>query len=228
MTTPQTHKGAGEQPYLPTTADGLQCCSTAAPPPLAVVTTPRPQATSSHSCVAAMAALSAVAALAMQGLAAQAATVPTSPTFSVTASVVQGCIVFGDSSRTSAIPFGAINFGTHPALGTGTVNAMASASMGSTQAQLLCTPGTTVQVSVDGGQHLQGTQRRMSDGLGRFIAYSLALVKGTPAPLAPNASVGLTMDGTPTVLPIRGTVALPGTGTASGIYTDSVQVLVSW
>jgi len=169
-----------------------------------------------------------VAALVSLGLAAHAATIPTSPTFSVTASVVQGCIVFGDSSRTSAIPFGAINFGTHPALGTGTVNAMASPGMGTTQAQLLCTPGTTVQVSVDGGQHLQGTQRRMSDGLGRFIAYSLALVKGTPAPLAPNASVGLTMDGTPTVLPIRGTVTLPGTGTASGIYTDSVQVLVSW
>ena len=158
---------------------------------------------------------------------ARAATVPTSPTFSVNASIVQGCIVFGSSSQTNGISFGAIDFGSHAALNVGAVSAMAGNSMGA-QAQLVCTPGTTVQISVNGGQHPDGAQRRMSNGNGKFIPYSLALGQGTPTPLPPNTAVGITTDGTPTALPLLGTVVLPGIGTAAGIYTDSVQVVVSW
>lgn len=161
------------------------------------------------------------------GTTASAATVPTSPTFSVNASIVQGCIVFGNSLQTSAIPFGSINFGSHAALATGTIDMMAGSSMGA-QALLVCTPSTSVQISVNGGQNQNGTQRRMSNGAGKFIPYALALVQGTPTALPPNTAVGITTDGTPTALPIRGTVMLPGIGTAAGIYTDSVQVVVSW
>lgn len=158
---------------------------------------------------------------------ASAATVPTSPTFSVNANIVQGCIVFGSSLQTSGIDFGSINFGSHAALNVGAISAMAGNSMGG-QAQLVCTPGTTVQISVSGGQNPDGAQRRMSNGAGKFIPYSLALIQGTPTALPPHTPVGITTDGTPTALPLMGTVMLPGTGTAAGIYTDSVQVVVSW
>lgn len=182
-----------------------------------------------HSATAARHLRSWLAGLAalLAASAAVAATIPTSPTFSVNASIVQGCIVFGGSSQTSGIPFGAINFGSHPALNTGVVNAMAGSSMG-TQAQLVCTPGTTVQISVNGGLHPVGSQRRLSNGAGKYIPYSLSLMQGTPTALPPNAAVGITTDGTPTALPLRGTVALPGTGIAAGIYTDTLQVVVSW
>lgn len=158
---------------------------------------------------------------------ASAATVPTSPTFSVNAAIVQGCVVFGSSSQTTGITLGTINFGSHAALHSGTINAMAGNSMGG-QARLVCTPGTAVQISVNGGQHPVGVQRRMSNGAGKFIPYSLTLMQGTLTGLLPNTPVGITTDGTPTALPVQGTVTLPGAGMASGTYSDSVQVVVSW
>lgn len=160
-------------------------------------------------------------------LAAMAATAPTSPSFAVNASVVSGCIVSGNSSQVTGVPFGSVNFGTHSAVSTGTVTAMASNDMGM-QAQLVCTAGTAAQVSVNGGLNLQGAQRRLSNGAGQFIPYTLSLVAGTVTALAPNVAVGITMGTTPTALPIRGNLVLPGSAAMAGTYVDTVQVTVTW
>lgn len=160
-------------------------------------------------------------------LAAMAATAPTSPSFAVNASVVSGCIVSGNSSQVTGVPFGSVNFGTHSAVSTGTVTAMASNDMGM-QAQLVCTSGTAAQVSVNGGLNLQGAQRRLSNGAGQFIPYTLSLVAGTVTALAPNVAVGITMGTTPTALPIRGNLVLPGSAAMAGTYVDTVQVTVTW
>lgn len=160
-------------------------------------------------------------------LAAMAATAPTSPSFAVNASVVSGCIVSGNSSQVTGVPFGSVNFGTHSAVSTGTVTAMASNDMGM-QAKLVCTAGTAAQVSVNGGLNLQGAQRRLSNGAGQFIPYTLSLVAGTVTALAPNVAVGITMGTTPTALPIRGNLVLPGSAAMAGTYVDTVQVTVTW
>ena len=160
-------------------------------------------------------------------LAAMAATAPTSPSFAVNASVVSGCIVSGNSSQVTGVPFGSVNFGTHSAVSTGTVTAMASNDMGM-QAKLVCTAGTAAQVSVNGGLNLQGAQRRLSNGAGQFIPYTLSLVAGTVTALAPNVAVGITMGATPTALPIRGNLVLPGSAAMAGTYVDTVQVTVTW
>ncbi len=160
-------------------------------------------------------------------LAAMAATAPTSPSFAVNASVVSGCIVSGNSSQVTGVPFGSVNFGTHYAVSTGTVAAMASNDMGM-QAKLVCTAGTAVQVSVNGGLNLQGAQRRLSNGGGQFIPYTLSLVAGMVTALAPNVPVGITMGATPTALPIRGNLVLPGSAAMAGTYVDTVQVTVTW
>ncbi|CAN7148318.1 spore coat U domain-containing protein [Acidovorax sp. LjRoot66] len=160
-------------------------------------------------------------------LAAMAATAPTSPSFAVNASVVSGCIVSGNSSQVTGVPFGSVNFGTHSAVSTGTVTAMASNDMGM-QAQLVCTAGTAAQVSVNGGLNLQGAQRRLSNGAGQFIPYTLSLVAGTVTALAPKVAVGITMGTTPTALPIRGNLVLPGSAAMAGTYVDTVQVTVTW
>ena len=160
-------------------------------------------------------------------LAAMAATAPTSPSFAVNASVVSGCIVSGNSSQVTGVPFGSVNFGTHSAVSTGTVTAMASNDMGM-QAKLVCTAGTAAQVSVNGGLNLQGAQRRLSNGVGQFIPYTLSLVAGTVTALAPNVAVGITMGATPTALPIRGNLVLPGSAAMAGTYVDTVQVTVTW
>jgi len=160
-------------------------------------------------------------------LAAMAATAPTSPSFAVNASVVSGCIVSGNSSQVTGVPFGSVNFGTHSAVSTSTVTAMASNDMGM-QAKLVCTAGTAAQVSVNGGLNLQGAQRRLSNGAGQFIPYTLSLVAGTATALAPNVAVGITMGTTPTALPIRGNLVLPGSAAMAGTYVDTVQVTVTW
>jgi len=168
-----------------------------------------------------------VLALLALPVAALAATIPTSPSFSVSASVVRGCVVSGSTSQISGIAFGGINFGSHPALQSGAMQAMAGSTMGS-QAKLVCTPGTAVQISIDGGQHVQGAQRRMSNGAGKYVPYSLELIQGAPALLAPNVPVGLVIAATPLALPVRGTATLPGATAAAGIYADTVQVTLSW
>lgn len=173
-----------------------------------------------------LARVSRMALLALP-VAALAATIPTNPSFSVSASVVRGCVVSGNTGQVSGIPFGSINFGSHPALQSGNVQSMAGSSMGS-QAKLVCTPGTAVQISVDGWQNRQGAQRRMSNGAGKYVPYNLELVQGTPALLAPNVPVGLVIDATPLALPVRGTATLPGATAAAGIYADTVQVTLSW
>lgn len=155
------------------------------------------------------------------------ATAPTSPVFSVSASVARGCVVFGDTGQVSGVAFGSINFGSHPALQPGAIQAMSGSTMGN-QAKLVCTPGTAVQISIDGGQNRLGVQRRMSNGAGKYVPYNLELVQGVPAPLGPNVPVGLILDATPLALPVRGTAALPGATAAAGIYSDTVQVTLSW
>ena len=160
-------------------------------------------------------------------VAAMAATAPTSPSFAVNASIVTGCIVSGNSSQVTGVPFGSVNFGTHSAVSTGAVSAMASNDLGM-QAKLVCTAGTAAQVSVNGGLNLQGAQRRLSNGAGQFIPYTLSLVAGAVTALTPNVPVGITMGTTATALPIRGNLVLPGSSAMAGTYVDTVQVTVTW
>lgn len=160
-------------------------------------------------------------------LAAMAATVPTNPSFAVNASIVSGCIVSGNSSQVTGVPFGSINFGAHPATATGTLTVLASSTLG-TQARLVCPAGTAAQVSVNGGQNLQGAQRRLANGAGQFIPYTLSLVTGTVTALAPNVPVGITMGTTATALPIQGSLVLPGAAAVAGTYVDTVQVTFTW
>lgn len=168
-----------------------------------------------------------LALMAWHASACWAASVPTTATFAVNAGVVKGCVVSGSPSQTTGIAFGSINFGTHSAVQSGTVTAMAGSSMGA-QAMLQCTPGTSVQIVVNGGLHLQGSQRRLASAAGMFVPYTLWLVAGTTSPLTPNTPASMTLGTTATALPVRGMATLPGSGIAAGTYTDTVQVTLSW
>jgi spore coat protein U-like protein len=172
--------------------------------------------------------LSGLAVLAALPTATHTAPIPTTPAFNVNATVVTGCMVLGNAAQVTGVPFGSVNFGSHPAISTGTVTAMASNSLG-TQARIVCTPGTTMQVSINGGQNLQGAaQRRMSNGSGHFIPYTLSLVQGVSTVMTPGLQVGITMAATAIALPIQGTAVLPGPGATAGTYADTVQVTVTW
>lgn len=155
------------------------------------------------------------------------ASIPTTATVLVSASVVRGCVVSGAPQQTAGVSFGGVDFGTHPAVGAATSTAIAGGGM-TLQARIECTPGTTAHVSTNAGLHAQGAQRRMSNNAGGYVPYSLALVSAATVPLAPNAVVDLPLGATATALPIIGTANLPGTGLTAGIYTDTVQVTLTW
>lgn len=157
---------------------------------------------------------------------ASAATIPTTASFSVGAVIQRGCMVTGSPGQTTGIALGSLDFGTHSALRTGTVSSMASAGTGG-QALVQCTPGTTLQVKVDAGLHASGGTRRLSNGVS-FVPYTLTLVSGSGTLLAPNVAVGMAMGSTPTALPVMGSITFPGAGLSSGIYTDTLQVTLSW
>jgi len=154
------------------------------------------------------------------------ASIPTTAPMLVTASVVRGCIVSGAPQQTTGVPFGRIDFGTHPAVGAASVTALAGG--GGLQARIECTPGTQAHISANAGLHPQGGQRRMSNNAGQFIAYSLALAGAVAAPLPPDTVVDLPLGAAATALPLVGTASLPGSGLAAGLYTDTVQVTLTW
>ncbi|MGE0706037.1 MAG: spore coat U domain-containing protein [Vicinamibacterales bacterium] len=147
--------------------------------------------------------------------------------FTVTAEVVEGCALVG-SGQASGIDFGVLDFGTYPAVQTGPVTASVSAPGGGS-VQLECTPGLELQVAVDGGQHLTGSQRRLGDGDGSFVPYSLFSTPGHDTPIPVTGNIPVTVPGTGFVdLPIYGLAVLPGTSAMPGGYGDSVQITLSW
>ncbi|WOI43461.1 spore coat protein U domain-containing protein [Acidovorax sp. BLS4] len=157
---------------------------------------------------------------------AEAATpIATTATIPVSATVARGCQISG-SAQTTGLSFGLLDFGVHSPVRTGTHSVMATGGSG-TQAQVLCTPGTTLRVTVGSGLHASGAQRRLSNG-SQFIPYALTLVAaGSPA-LLPNVAADMALGATPTALPIQATATFPGSGLSAGTYTDTVQVTLSW
>lgn len=142
----------------------------------------------------------------------------TSQSFQVSATITPGCLVVGGVSN-----YGSLNFGSRPALATGTVQVALTAGV-----QLQCTPGVTLNMSVDGGQynsggrHMQLTtgSNRVAYQLFRDAAFSLSLGIGQSVAVAYS-------DANNIHLPIYGQVQLPG-NQPGGTYSDVLQVQLSW
>ncbi|KAB0496437.1 Csu type fimbrial protein [Pseudomonas vancouverensis] len=142
----------------------------------------------------------------------------TSQSFQVSATVTPGCLVVGGVSN-----YGNLNFGSNSALATGTVKVALTGGV-----QLQCTPGVTLNMSVDGGQynssgrHMQlgSTANRVAYQLFRDAAYSQALGIGQSVAVAYSDANNIS-------LPIYGQVQLPG-NLPGGTYSDVLQVQLSW
>ena len=168
-------------------------------------------------------------ALGLWMCAAPAATpIPTSATFTVSATVVSGCMVVGNPTQTTGVPFGMLDFGSHPAVRTDNVNASVSMSAG-IMAQLQCTSGVAVTMTVDGGQNAVGNQRRMKrGGNSNYVPYGLYASSNGSTPIAPGSGVSISTTGGSWTLPVWGIASPPGSTAPAGQYSDTVQVLFSW
>jgi spore coat protein U-like protein len=149
-------------------------------------------------------------------------------TFAVSAQIVPGCTLIG-SQQTSGINFGTLNFGSHAATTSGQVGAFVT---GGSALQLDCTPGIQLNVSIDGGLHASnsGTQRNLvrNSGTGAIV-YSLYTTPAATTAIPVGQSVAVTVPSSGVIdLPIYGRATLPGTGLSAGVYTDTLQVTLTW
>jgi spore coat protein U-like protein len=151
--------------------------------------------------------------------------VPTTANFLVSATVSSGCWVVGNVSQTSGIGFGRLDFGSHPAVQAG--NYDAAIGMAASPAQVQCTPGATVTMTIDGGQNAQGSQRRMRFG-SYYLPYTLTTQSGGGTVVAPGVAVSVDASAGPTLVPVYGRATAPGAGLPAGNYTDTLQVVFSW
>ena len=142
----------------------------------------------------------------------------TSQSFQVSATVTAGCLVMGGVSN-----YGNLDFGTQSALATNTVQVQLSDGV-----QLQCTPGVTLNMSVDGGQYNSNGRHLQLDGGSARVAYQLF----SDAAFSENLGIGQSVavaysDANNIRLPIYGQVQLPGEQ-PGGIYSDVLQVQLSW
>lgn len=153
--------------------------------------------------------------------------IPTTATFAVSATVVAGCMVVGNPTQTSGVTFGMLDFGNHPAVSTSNVSSTVSMS-GGQMAQLQCTTGVSVTMTVDGGQNSVGNQRRMKRGTNQYVPYSLYAAPNGVTPITPGNGISVSTNGSAWTLPVWGIASPPGSSLPGGSYSDTVQVLFSW
>ncbi|VVP65712.1 hypothetical protein PS918_00191 [Pseudomonas fluorescens] len=142
----------------------------------------------------------------------------TSQSFQVSATVTPGCLVVGGVSS-----YGSLNFGSRPAQATGTVQVALTGGV-----QLQCTPGVTLNMSVDGGQYNSGGRHlQLTTGSNR-LAYQLFRDAAFSQSLGIGQSVAVSYSNANNIsLPIYGQVQLPGNQPV-GTYSDVLQVQLSW
>ncbi|BAT18895.1 Csu type fimbrial protein [Asaia bogorensis] len=153
----------------------------------------------------------------------------TTTSMSVSAQIIGGCTIDGavPASAGAVGSFGTLDFGSASSLSRVDLRAhLDSASAIS----LSCTPGITVMMSLDNGQHpLNGSRAMMRNGgtervtysLYRDSSYSIALLPGTPFTLDTSHSPA------PLNFPVYGRATPDGT-TPPGQYSDIVTVTIQW
>jgi spore coat protein U-like protein len=150
-------------------------------------------------------------------------------TFAVQAEIVEGCALVG-SSEVNNLDFGVIDFGTLPAIFSGTAVA-STVGAGGSATQIWCTPGVQLQVAVDSGLQASGGQRFLArtGGGSTPIPYGLYTdaLQTVAIPTTGHVTVSVPPGGF-LDLPIHGVASLPGGGLMPGQYTDVLQVTLSW
>lgn len=156
-----------------------------------------------------------------------ATAIPTTATFAVNATVQSGCLVVGNPTQSSGINFGLLDFGTQSAV-AGTVSMASLSASGGSMAQVQCTPGAAVTVTLDGGLNALGAQRRLKMGSSNYLPYKLYLSSAMTTAYQPGVGVPIATGTAALSLPVYGVATPPGSGLPAGQYSDTVQVVFSW
>ncbi len=153
----------------------------------------------------------------------RAQTVPTAP-LQVTASVDPVCDIGG--APDGNLPSGQGDFGRHSALGVEFDRDIILTMI--VDLSIRCTKGVTPTIAFDYGQNANGSQRRMRGPHSALIPYELRRGLAT-APLWDDRPWPVTIAaGQEQRLPVYGTVTSLQPNLPDGIYTDQVQVTLSY
>ena len=100
--------------------------------------------------------------------------------------------------------------------------------LGTSNITTTCSLLTSFTLGLDGGLHADGAQRRMSDGNGNFVRYSIARDVARTQLLRPAVDlVPLIGTGLPQVTQLYGSVPT-GQNVPAGTYTDRITVTVDF
>ena len=152
---------------------------------------------------------------------------PVSKTFTVSATVVNGCL-FGDGNNNNA-QLGTINFGTLGDLHNG-VDIISTAGAGAVV--LTCTPGLSLTIALDYGlnngsdsaRYLSSTTTNTKLAYQLYQDASYSTVWGTGVQARSIASFPTT----PQIYPVYARLFTTDTIPAGGVYKDTITVTVTW
>lgn len=166
-------------------------------------------------------AFAAVLACLLTGFLVTAALAATTATLRVSATVIPGCKLSGGSSTPH---LGTLDFGARPSIGKDLLRASLTPA---SDLKLVCTPGVSLLMSVNGGLRPQDGQRHLSLG-DSLLPYQLYADAGLSRPIGIDQPVSLNYDLAEDVrLPLHATLTMPGAARA-GAYQDVLIVTLSW
>jgi len=153
----------------------------------------------------------------------------TSAVFDVAANIVPGCLVDGLGASGEAGHIGSLDFGTDSTFSRATRAASTSASQ---VIRLRCTPGVSVMMTIDGGDHAEAGARHLQLGAdtGARIAYNLCSDAACTQSIAIGGNAAITASAANSEdirLPIFATLVLPG-ALPPGTYRDTLTVTLTW
>jgi spore coat protein U-like protein len=147
----------------------------------------------------------------------------TSQSFKVSATIVPGCSV---TTGTGGL-LGTLDFGTHTGVERVPVN---TSFVPNGALSIACTPGVTLNMSIDGGQNYASVRRMTRSGGTDVVGYRLY----SSSSLAANSEIGVNQaipvaytNSNNIALPLFGVALLTGFSPA-GTYSDQLAVTLSW
>lgn len=153
----------------------------------------------------------------------------TSAIFQVSAVIEAGCSVDGFGSAGNAGTIGTLDFGEDSGLSTAVHTAVL---VGNQVITLRCTPGVTLSMAIDGGQHGAGGIRnlQMGEEMADRLQYRLYADASFNQEIGIGQSRSIAITGAAmndVELPVFGRLVLPGAQSA-GVYTDTLIITLDW
>ncbi|MCR6653614.1 MAG: spore coat U domain-containing protein [Cellvibrionaceae bacterium] len=150
-------------------------------------------------------------------------------TLGVTAEVGAGCQVNASNVVGGSVVFGDLNFGSINTLNAQNIDGQ-TAGAGNGSIEMECSDGTQFTIALDNGLYFDGATRAMANGAdpSELLNYALYQDAARTVPWTSASPLTGTASGISQVYPIYGRIPGGQAGVASGSYSDTVQVTISW